>query len=495
MTISARLVLLFALALRAWPVFAQPFLPVTSAIDVISYDVELAVPELRRVPVDARVEIELRALQTISAVRLNIEPSKIALESVRNAAGSPLQYSIEPGQPNAHGLTGSVLVIALRSALAAGASTTVAIDYRAEVQPATDQRGFFFTPAYHGSAVLTTRSWPYYARYWLPSNDHPWDAATFRFTVTVPPGVVVAANGDFVGSSVTAEGIRHVWEQNEPIPTYAAQVIAGDLVAQESVFCYDVQSGAKTTCAGSAIQMPALFVYPASLTNRSRYETQITRATDALAYFSAAFGPYQFAKAGFAAAPHPFSMESASLAILVRPDDAVHEVIHHWWGDSVRIATWGDFWISEGLTTYFTGFYDEVRTGTNTACMVRNRKLSVDPGHDPMDQFNTDPYCIGAAAIHDFREWLSAELELSVRNPQAMTHFLRVFRLVYQDLAFEPVGTRGFTRALSTATLQVLQSAGSERTSAEVDLALMQWEREWFEGLPEIAVRRRAVRR
>lgn len=495
MTFLSRLLLTITLGMPALFAGAQPFLPVTSAIDVLSYDVELAVPELRRVPLEASVDVELRTLQTINSIRLNVEPARTAIDSVRNDAGAALQFTIEPRQPNSHGLSGSVLVIALRSPLAAGATTTVTIDYRVEVQSSSDQRGLFFTSSYHGSPILTTRSWPYYARYWLPSNDHPSDAAEFRFSVTVAPGVVVAANGEFLGSTVTAEGIEHVWEQREPIPTYAAQVTIGDLVAEESVFCYDVQAGARRTCGGGAIEMPVLFVYPPNLTNRSRYQAQINKATDALAYFSAAFGPYAFAKAGFAAVPHPFSMESASLVTLVSPDDAVHEVIHHWWGDSVRIESWGDFWISEGLTTYFTGFFDEVKTGVNTACAVRSRKLDVATDHDPMDQFNTDPYCIGAAAIHDVREWLSAELQLDARSPQAMTQFLRMFRLVYQDLAFDPVGTRGFTRSLSGAAFQVLQSAGSNRTRAEVDLALMQWEREWFEGLPEIAVRRRAVRR
>ncbi|HMR05991.1 MAG TPA: M1 family aminopeptidase [Polyangiaceae bacterium] len=35
---------------------------------------------------------------------------------------------------------------------------------------------------------------------------------------------------------------------------------------------------------------------------------------------------------------------------------AVHEAVHHWWGNDVRIADWPHFWLSEGLTEWTTVF-------------------------------------------------------------------------------------------------------------------------------------------
>jgi aminopeptidase N len=467
---TALAVLLLAASLRAQ---GPPSAPLSPAVDVIRYDVSLTVSNLGREEIAAVVRIELVARETLDVVQLNIEPARITIEGVRDGAGNVLLHTIAPGQPNAHGLTGSALVVSLAEPLSAPEPTVIEIRYRCAVQPASERRGFFFHPDHYGGRFVTTRSWPYYARYWLPSNDHPSDAAAFRFVLDVPAGVTALANG-FLSSSSTAEGREiHVWEQPQPIPTYLAQVTVGEF---------------------SSVSVPLQFFYPAALPDRARWESEIARAADALEYFSAAFGPYPFSKAAFMAAPHPFDMETASLVNLVFPNSAVHEMIHHWWGNAVQIETWGDFWISEGLTTYFTGFFDEVRTGVNTSCMTGSRKLSVAPGQDPMDLFNPDPYCVGAAAIHDYRTWLAGELGRNPRDAEAMRIFLAVFRRVYEKLAFQPVTTRELTASLAEATHAELEAAGHDVSRASVGRTLRSWEQSWFTGLPP-DIRRRAAGR
>ena len=41
---------------------------------------------------------------------------------------------------------------------------------------------------------------------------------------------------------------------------------------------------------------------------------------------------------------------------------AIHEVVHHWWGNDVRIADWQHLWMNEGLTDWMTVFaiYEEI---------------------------------------------------------------------------------------------------------------------------------------
>jgi aminopeptidase N len=41
----------------------------------------------------------------------------------------------------------------------------------------------------------------------------------------------------------------------------------------------------------------------------------------------------------------------------------VHELAHQWWGNSVTSASWKDFWLNEGITTFMTAAWKEHRFG------------------------------------------------------------------------------------------------------------------------------------
>ena len=417
---------------------------------MLRYELDMTVTAIDQTPVDALLGIHFRPLRTIDELRLDIEPAVITIRSVRDASGALLPHSIDGGK----------LVVTI----ATNAPAWIYIDYKIAVQPQDRQAGLFFDADHHGARLLTTRSWPNYARWWLPSHDHPSDPASFQLKIRVPPGAFAVANGRLENM----EGAIFVWEQREPIPTYAAQIVAGDLTA--------------TTTAS------AQFFHPPALPSLETWIAAIRKAEDAVEYYSTAIAPYPFAKLAFVEAPHPFSMESASIAVLTIEDTATHEALHHWWGNSVQIRDWSDFWISEGLTTYFAGFFDEVRTGRNTACMFRGVTLDVTPGRDPEDAYRVEPYCIGAAAIDDFRSELASLAGLSRTDPAAIALFLEVFRRVYAALAFTPVDTAQFIRTLQAATSSALPGV-------TVESRIDQWSARWFTGIPapKVPPRRRAA--
>ena len=66
------------------------------------------------------------------------------------------------------------------------------------------------------------------ARTWLPSNDHPSDKATYRFTIHVPAGLTGIANGVLEQHSINAGDETWVWSQADQMATYLIQVITGD---------------------------------------------------------------------------------------------------------------------------------------------------------------------------------------------------------------------------------------------------------------------------
>ena len=497
---SAYLLLILAIASITRPASAQslPYTPSSSAIDVQHYDVEITVQELTQVELDAVARITIAARDRLDSIALHVEPDRVLIDSVRSDEGVDLSWSITPGTPNAWGLSGSRLTVMSPIAVFRGETMEIEIHYRIVVQPADDPRGFFFDPDFHGSRVLNTRNWPYFARFWLPGNDHPSDAATFRFTLNVPREMLAVANGRLVSSSTGPGGETRVWEQDEPIPTYALQIVIGELASTEGVLCFDSATGTRSACFGDATRIPTTFVFPALLANRTLFESEIRKAEDALIFFSNAFGPYRFDKAGFASIPHPFSMESASLVTLVSPGDAVHEMLHHWWGNAVHIESWGDFWISEGITTYFTGFFDEVTTGVNTSCATGGKRLNVAQLQDPLDNFTLDPYCIGAAAIDDFRMRLAQSVQLQPEDPEARRQFLEVFSRVYERHAFEAIDTRDLVRALKFSTFQTICGDDQEMRSYDsVSSWVDEWQAQWLTGVPafETAARRRPASR
>ena len=107
-----------------------------------------------------------------------------------------------------------------------------------------------YNPAWQGSRVMVTRGLPYYARFWLPSHDHPTDAATTAVTLHVPDGTLGASNGLLVGGDYTlGSGLdpagRRVfrWRSERPIPPYLMNVAIGDYSAYSEEVCYGVANG------------------------------------------------------------------------------------------------------------------------------------------------------------------------------------------------------------------------------------------------------------
>jgi aminopeptidase N len=92
-----------------------------------------------------------------------------------------------------------------------------------------------------------------------------------------------------------------------------------------------------------------------------------------------------------------------------------HELAHSWSGNLVTNATWGDFWLNEGFTTYLErriveAVYgkpradmeamigmDDLIDGRKTIEVARDRTLLPDlTGRDPDDAYSTVPYEQGA---------------------------------------------------------------------------------------------------
>jgi hypothetical protein len=139
-----------------------------------------------------------------------------------------------------------------------------------------------------------------------------------------------------------------------------------------------------------------------------------------------------------------------------------HELAHSWSGNLVTNATWGDFWLNEGCTTYFERRIVEVLYGTEIAEMqwllgqralhhTVERFLKTEPEftklsmnldqHDPDDAFSELPYEKGANFLR--------VLETHVGRP-AFDTFLQQY---FEDHAFQSMTTSRFLDLLQERLL------------------------------------------
>jgi aminopeptidase N len=82
-------------------------------------------------------------------------------------------------------------------------------------------------------------------------------------------------------------------------------------------------------------------------------------------YLSKRFGQYPFERYAVLELPDPLGgMEHATVVDIAdwwiegytdsTQDGAIHEMIHHWWGDNAHQRSWEEFWLNESMASYFT---------------------------------------------------------------------------------------------------------------------------------------------
>jgi hypothetical protein len=163
-----------------------------------------------------------------------------------------------------------------------------------------------------------------------------------------------------------------------------------------------------------------------------------------------------------------------------------HELAHSWSGNLVTNATWRDFWLNEGFTTYLERRIVEAIYGKRVADMqaaigvsdlAESRKTLETPGdrtllpdltgRDPDDAFSTVPYEQGQLFL--------SFLESKFGRP-AFDAFLRKW---FDEHAFQSATTEEFLAFLKTNLLEI-------RPGLVSDAQIQEWLH--TEGIPSFAV-------
>jgi aminopeptidase N len=288
---------------------------------------------------DGTAVITATATQNLSSFNLDLRGFSISALRVNGASAAHTRAGEQE------------LVITPSTGLRAGRSFTVTIDYAGTPAVVTDpdQSVEGWVPTADGAFVVGE---PQGSPAWYPVNDNPRDKATYDFSVTVPQGLTVMANGVLV-SNATANGkTTWVWRETDPMAPYLSTATLGR-------FDLDISSVDGT---------PSYVAIDPTLPTGNVFR----KLPDIVRFYSSIYGPYPFNAVGSIvddAKVVGYSLETQTKPVYDRmPDETTvaHELSHMWFGDSVTLTEWPDIWLHEGFATWSEWIWSE-HTGNKTA--------------------------------------------------------------------------------------------------------------------------------
>lgn len=365
-----------------------------------------------------------------------LDTRDLTIEQVTAMDGTPLAFALgEPdpflGQPLTVSLpdAGDQIVVHYRTSPGAAAVQWLSPD-----QTTGGEHPFLFT---QGQAILT--------RTWVPTQDSPGIRQTYSAEITVPEPLTAVMSAEMLTPegrpAEDGTGTTYRFEMDEAIPPYLIALAIGDLEFREV--------GPRT----------GVWAEP-EVVEAAAYEFADMEAMMDAA--EALYGPYRWGRYDVLVLPPSFpfgGMENPRLTfatptILAGDRSLVsliaHELAHSWSGNLVTNATWSDFWLNEGFTSYFENRIMEEVYGPEYARMLEalsRRDLAAEmddlpeadqhlyldlEGRDPDDGMTAIAYDKGAAFLRTIEEAVGRE---------RFDPFLRAY---FDEYAFQPMTTERF---------------------------------------------------
>ncbi len=261
----------------------------------------------------------------------------LEIAKVTDDKGRELPYTEGDADP----VLGSPLTVTLNDARRIviayqSAPEAAALQWLSPEQTAGKKQPFLFS---QGQAILN--------RTWIPTQDSPGIRQTWEARIVVPePLRAVMSGEDLTPKGEQAEGGRaYRFRMNQPVAPYLIAVAAGDIAFRE----LGPRSG--------------VYAEPATIEAAAREFSDTERMITAA---EGLYGPYRWGRYDMIVLPPSFpfgGMENPRLTFLTPTllagdkslvSTVAHELAHSWSGNLVTNATWSDFWLNEGFTTYFT---------------------------------------------------------------------------------------------------------------------------------------------
>lgn len=396
------------------------------------------------------VYLDSRAL-AVERVTLGAEEEEGAFEIGEDAGylGRPLIVQIKP----------DTKVVNVYYHTTEGAT---ALDWLKPSQTSGGKEPFLYT---QGQAILN--------RSWIPCQDNTAIRITYDARIKTPPGMMAVMSAKN-GTQRNPDGV-YEFSMPQPIPPYLIALAVGDLEFR-------------------AISERCGVYAEADVVDRAQWEFADTESM--IQQAEKLYGPYRWGRYDIIVLPPSFpygGMENPRLSfvtpVLLAGDRSLvatiaHELAHSWSGNLVTNATWSDFWLNEGFTTYFElrileTLYGRERMELQAALGYRELQANLerfgrdDPDtrlrpnvsdRDPDEGLNTIPYEKGYLFLRHIEETVGRE---------RWDEFLRNY---FDRFAFQTMTSSRFVEYLRSELVR-----GDDRL--EEALAIDEWVYE--PGLPE----------